>query len=160
MASAIGTLELTLVPYQMLMLCLKRVSLWENCSALPVRMDLLLNSVCSVIAKEYVPSLCWKIYAHLQLKAWLFPDFSQEALVSLLILDLFLQEKFTVFSHVFVIFFSPLILILLLKFSKDLSHPLNMDVKVYFSSSFLITRCKGNMTYLLLQGIVLYVPSN
>lgn len=82
----------------------------ETRSALPGRVDqLLLNSLCAVIAKEYTRS--WKIYALLQLKVKLFPAFSQEfsQLISLLILGLFLQEEFTVFSH-FLSYFSVLYL--------------------------------------------------
>lgn len=45
--------------------------------------------------------LCWKICALLQQKVWLLPAFSQEVLVSLLILDLLLKEKCIAFSHFF-----------------------------------------------------------
>lgn len=64
------------------------------------------QSVQSLERNIYPPG---KIYALLQLKVQLFPAFSQEVLVSLLILDLFLQEKFTVFSH-FLSYFSVLYL--------------------------------------------------
>lgn len=45
--------------------------------------------------------LCWKICALLQQKVRLLPAFSQEVLVSLLILDLLLKEKCIAFSHFF-----------------------------------------------------------
>jgi len=66
-----------------------------------------------------------------------------------------IEQPSPILCHIFQSFY---FVILLLKFSDVLPCPLSMDTKVYFSSSFLVTRCRDSITYLLFQDIVLSVP--